>query len=180
VSVVPEEPVWTLDDLLELPDDGRRYELIWGTLVLTPAPWARHADIVDDLSAALRSASPAGWRVRTSSGVIVPGRPVINAPAPDIQVTRRDARADPYPFTKDVLLVVEVSLSTLYWDRTAKAEAYAAGGIPWYWLVGADGSLTVHRLDGDGYVVVQVARPGEGVRLEGPFPVDLDPGTLGA
>lgn len=177
--MVPADPVWTLDDLLELPDDGRRHELIWGTIVMTPAPSAQHADIVDDLAAALRGACPPDLRVRTASGVIVPGRPVIIAPVPDIQVARREAKADPYPLTSDVLLVVEVSLSTVHRDTTLKAEVYAAGGIPWYWLVRGDGSLTVHRLATDRYEVVDVVQPGHIRRVEGPFAVELDPGALG-
>jgi hypothetical protein len=35
--------VWTRGDVLELPDDGKRYELVDGALLVTPspsAPWA--------------------------------------------------------------------------------------------------------------------------------------------
>ena len=54
MSAAPEDTVWTLDDLLALPDDGRRHELLWGAIVMTPVPPARHADIVDDLAGRLR------------------------------------------------------------------------------------------------------------------------------
>jgi hypothetical protein len=30
MSAAPEDAVWTLDDLMALPDDGRRHELLWG------------------------------------------------------------------------------------------------------------------------------------------------------
>jgi hypothetical protein len=79
MSVAPEDAVWTLDDLMALPDDGRRHELLWGAIVTTPVPSARHADIVDDLAQRLRQVCPADQRVRANSGVVVPGTPVVNA-----------------------------------------------------------------------------------------------------
>jgi Uma2 family endonuclease len=174
----PEEPVFTLDDLLALPDDGRRHELLWGALVMTPAPSALHADLVDGLSAVLRDGCPAGLRVRANSGVVVPGRPVTNALAPDLYVARRDAPAAPYVVAGDVRLVVEVSLSTERRDLALKAQAYAAGGIEWYWVVRADLSIEVLHLGPQGYEQVLVARPGSVSSLPGPYPVDVDPAVL--
>lgn len=169
---------FTLDDLLALPEDGRRHELLWGALVMTPVPSARHAYLVDDLAAVLRSVCPSGLRVTTNSGVLVPDRPVTNAPAADLFVAARGASAEPYVSAADVALVVEVSLTTYELDRTTKAASYAAGGIDWYWIVRADRSIEVMRRDGDGYRTVLVATPGEESELPGPFPVRLDPGTL--
>ena len=180
MSLASDEPVWTLSDLLALPDDGHRHELLWGAIVMTPVPSARHADIVDDLAALLRDACPPHLRARSNSGIIVPGTPVVNAPAPDVYVCRRDAPADPYVAAPEVVLVVEVSLSTFHRDSAGKAAAYAEGGVPWYWLVRADGSLTVQRLAPGGYEIAQVVRPGRAVEVLGPLPVTLDPGDLGA
>jgi Uma2 family endonuclease len=39
----PEPGFWTYEDLLALPDDGRRYEIIEGVLYEMPGPNARHA-----------------------------------------------------------------------------------------------------------------------------------------
>jgi Uma2 family endonuclease len=179
MSAAPEDAVWTLDDLMALPDDGRRHELLWGAIVMTPVPSARHADIVDDLAGRLRQVCPADQRVRANSGVVVRGTPVVNALGPDLYVARRDALADPYVSAADVLLVVEVSLSTFRRDMTAKAAAYAEGGIPWCWLLSSDLSLEVRRLAGSSYEIAQVVRPGRAVEVLGPLPLSLDPGTLG-
>lgn len=179
MTAAPEDAVWTLDDLLALPDDGRRHELLWGSIVMTPVPSARHADIVDDLAGRLRAVCPPEWRVRANSGVVVPGAPVVNALGPDLYVARRGAAADPYVSSADVLLVVEVSLSTFRRDMTAKAAAYAEGGIPWCWLLRPDNSLEVHRLAGNSYETAQVVRPGHAVEALGPLSLVVDPGTLG-
>ena len=59
----------------------------------------------------------------------VPGAPVTVPHRADATVVA-DA-ADPYVTSTDVLLVVEVSLSTMVRDHGAMAEAYADGKIPW-------------------------------------------------
>jgi Uma2 family endonuclease len=179
MSAAPEDAVWTLDDLLALPDDGRRHELLWGAIVMTPVPSARHADIVDDLAGRLRAICPPELRVRANSGVVIPGAPVVNALGPDLYVARRHAPADPYVSAADVLLVVDVSLSTFRRDMTSKAAAYAEGSIPWCWLLRPDSSLEVLRLEGSGYETAQIVRPGHAVEALGPIPLVLDPGTLG-
>jgi hypothetical protein len=38
--------VWTPDRVRALPDDGRRYEVVAGELLVTPAPSFRHQDAV--------------------------------------------------------------------------------------------------------------------------------------
>ena len=107
---------------------------------------------------------------------------MINAPSADLYVAPGNAPADPYVTSTDVLLVVEVSLSSMVRDHGAKAEAYADGKIPWYWIVSRDRSIHVHRLDpAGGYEIAQVARPGAAVRVLGPeeLPFTFDPAVLG-
>ena len=64
---------FTVDDLEAMPDDGRRYELLDGILVVTPAPVYRHQKIIVRLSSLLDSHCPedmetlvAPFAVRTS------------------------------------------------------------------------------------------------------------------
>jgi len=181
VAAVVGEPVFTLDDLLALRDDGRRYDLLWGRIVMVPVESTRHADVVDALAAILRAACPAGSKVHSRSGVVIPGRPVINTLGPDISVARRGAPADPYLHAADVSLVVEVSLSTHARDVGEKAAAYAAGGIPWYWVVRADLCVAILRLSAGPapeYREVAVLRPGSRSRIEEPFWVEVDPAGL--
>lgn len=60
-----------------------------------------------------------------------------SAPEPDVMLLR--PRADFYrratPTAKDVLLLVEVSESTLSYDRKIKAPLYARHGVPEMWIV---------------------------------------------
>ncbi len=55
---------WTLVDLDTLTDDGQRYEVVDGGLVVTPPPTQRHQMLGYDLHDQLRAAAPDGWRVR--------------------------------------------------------------------------------------------------------------------
>jgi Uma2 family endonuclease len=68
-------------------------------------------------------------------------------PEPDIVVVPgswRDYIA--HPTQADARLVVEVSDTTLYFDRSAKASQYAEAGIPDYWILNLnDRTLEVHR-----------------------------------
>lgn len=71
-----------------------------------------------------------------------------NQPQPDVVVSRRSALelrdADPGP--ADLLLVVEVSVTTQEYDLGAKAALYASAGIVEYWVVDLrDKRIVVHR-----------------------------------
>src|SRR5262249_20749360 len=56
--LMPQDRGWTVDDLESLPDDGFRYELIDGTLLVTPAPIPHHQVAVVGLVLALGVACP--------------------------------------------------------------------------------------------------------------------------
>jgi len=58
-------------------------------------------------------------------------------PEPDLAILkyREDFYTEAHPTPKDVLLLIEVSDSTLDTDRTIKAPLYAHAGIPEYWIV---------------------------------------------
>lgn len=82
--------------------------------------------------------------------------------------------------SEDVAVVVEIaSRSTRVTDRTLKAAKYAEAGIPSYWRVDADGTVTIHTAPADDdYTQSAVVRPGERVLIEQPFPVELAPVDL--
>ncbi len=71
-----------------------------------------------------------------------------NQPEPDVIVLRRPAEelgaANPAP--PDLLLVAEISVTTLDYDLGAKAALYASVGIPEYWVLDlAANRIVVHR-----------------------------------
>jgi Uma2 family endonuclease len=130
---------WTREMVLALPDDGNRYELFDGELLVTPAPAGIHQlagtrlyDAVAPYVQAQRLGvmlwSPAdlhlgGDQLSQPDLFVVPSLP------PD-----RDWAAFPNP-----ILVIEVlSPSTARYDRITKRRRFQRSGIPEYWIVDLD------------------------------------------
>lgn len=110
-------------------------------------------------------------RIQSRATIGVRGPPILpqyGAPQPDILVLRR--REDFYrsanPTAEDVLFLIEVSDSTLAYDRDTKGPIYARAGIPEYWIVKLrDRTLLVHREPVDGvYRSVAVLARGDTVQ----------------
>ena len=167
----------TVRDLEGMPDDGRRYELMDGTLVVSPAPGFRHQRIVYLLFGVLEAACPRGLSVVGAPFAVHFGDSV--ELQPDLLVGRRsDFTATDLPVSPR--LVVEVlSPSTALIDLNAKRAMYARMGVPWYWVVDPnDLRFTVFELiDGVYRESAQIAADSEFVVAE-PFPVRFVPSQL--
>ncbi len=133
----PRKRRWTYDEYFHLFDLGlfgeRRVELIGGEVLEMPAQHNAHAAAITLTDRALGVAfGPAHWvRVQATLDLSPHG-----APDPDLAVVPggpRDYVTRGAPAT--ALLVVEVSETTLAYDRNRKASLYAAAGISDYWIV---------------------------------------------
>jgi Uma2 family endonuclease len=147
------------------PREHNRLELIYGELREMTPIGSEHEVIVDDLMEWSILNLPRGKvRVRVQNSI---GIPILDsAPEPDLAwVARRDYRRG-RPTGEDVLLVIEVSESTLRFDLGTKAELYAAAGISDYWVVNiSDRCIVVHRDPVDGrYRNVRTFRESEEIR----------------
>jgi Uma2 family endonuclease len=166
--------VWTIDDLETLPDDGNRYEIFDGSLLVSPHAGVSHGFIAMKLHRILTIQAPAELYVGQDLGV---SRKISSYLVPDLFVVRADADRDGAALRpSDVPLVVEVlSPSNRGRDLVLKRHEYAAAGIPLYWIVDpADRALRVLELDGDAYREAQTVRPGGAWRTARPFPLSLD------
>lgn len=137
-----------------------RYELIDGEIIgkMGQKP-PQSVGVV--LLAAHLSAQFGVLRVRAQSTIDVgDADPTHNEPEPDVAVTRDPVTAysDRHPGPADLLLVAEVSESTLRFDRGVKAALYARAGIPEYWVMDLGGRQAfVHRRPApDGYAEIAV------------------------
>lgn len=111
-----------------------RVELIEGEIIKMNPIGSRHAACVGRLTELL------GDRARKVAMVWVQNPVEINdysEPVPDVTLLRRrdDFYAHAKPAPGDVLLIVEVSDSTINYDRKVKAPLYARAGVPEMWLV---------------------------------------------
>lgn len=152
VTTLPFRPDgWTVEDLELLPDDPPfRYELVDGTLLVSPPPPNAHNLFANELGYLLRGTLSRDWRVLAPGAVEFDVR---NWRAPDLLVVRREALRRAYAKPGEALLAVEVmSQSSVSTDRVAKPAQFAAAGIPHFWrFEPAEQVLWTYRLDGDVY-----------------------------
>ncbi len=143
------------DDLAATPNDGKRYELIDGILLVTPSPIPLHQRVSRGLERQLEAFfEPLGCEVfhapvdliLTKHDVVVPDVLVVEDAA---SVTERAIEAPP-------LLVVEIlSPGTRKTDRTIKFQLYARRGIRHYWIVDAKARrIECFRATGGSYELV--------------------------
>lgn len=136
MTAIPHDHVWTRDDLERLPDDGNRYEIIDGALVVTPSPVPGHQIAVFGLNEQLRAACPPHLRVLGAPLDVVFGeRDVLQ---PDLLVIRRDLIGPQRLLGGPELAVEVLSPGTRLTDRTLKLERYERAGTPAYWLADPD------------------------------------------
>lgn len=120
-----------------------RLELVDGDILeMTPqkSPHATGSELVAEV---LRQCFQRGYHVRSQKPLAIDGR---SEPEPDVTVVKGDIRdyRDHHP--QSAVLLVEVSDSTLPFDRRNKAALYARNHIPEYWILNLrERTLEVHR-----------------------------------
>ena len=130
---------YTADMVRALPEDGNRYEVVYGELLVTPAPRPWHEIVQRRI----------WWRSRPTCGDTRSARfsvPAPTSPGARIRWSRPTSSwcrwSRPHARLvgmRDLLLVAEVlSPSSARHDRFIKRRRYQEAGIPLYWIVDAD------------------------------------------
>ncbi|GLW08547.1 hypothetical protein Misp01_36770 [Microtetraspora sp. NBRC 13810] len=181
----------SVDEWIELNahGDGSRYELIDGSLIVSPAPPPQHQWIGDNLRQLLHTAIGDELAAITATGVLLDDSPGV---IPDVIVVERQPIRDGARLISSgwVHLAVEiVSKSTTVTDRRVKPIKYAESGIPHFWrieMLPFRGQMNrrlpviyTYALDKEtGYQLTHQVAAGETVELTDPFKLTLDPAKL--
>jgi Uma2 family endonuclease len=177
VTPLPRSRPLTRADLDTMPDDGHRYELIDGALVVTPAPSESHQDAVLELAVLLREGCPRELKVMIAPFDVALSDSTVMQP--DVLVARRaDITYRDLPVAP--LLAVEVlAPSTKHIDLMLKRSRFEAAGCASYWVVDpGEPSITAWDLRDGVYVEVGRACGDDELALDLPFAVTVRPTAL--
>ena len=153
----PKQGEWTYNHYAALPDDGQRYEIIDGVLLMAPpSPTGKHQAALVRLVyylftyvelPQLGQVFAAPFDVELSPMMVV---------QPDVLVLLNESK---HKFTPSRIvgapdLVIEiVSPGTATYDRIVKRSAYARAGVKEYWIVEPTAhTVEVLSLKGDAYI----------------------------
>ncbi len=127
---------YTAEMVRAMPDDGNRYEVVWGELFVTPAPVRVHQRIVRRL---LMSLGEYCEREGVGEPLTSPADiswSVDSLVQPDVFVVAPEHADDEWAAVRRLRLVVEVlGPSTERRDRFQKRKLYQANGVEMLWLV---------------------------------------------
>lgn len=135
MTIVLSDKIYTVDDYMQL-NDGRRYELIGGALIVVPSPRPKHQKIANRFFAALdrfvlmKNLGEVNGDVDVHLGDVVV--------APDVFFVARERLEIIGEFNIQGApdLVVEIlSPSTAVYDKKEKSRIYLKYGVKEYWLV---------------------------------------------
>ena len=127
-------PRFTIDMLDDFPDDGNRYELLEGILLVTPAPAWDHQVIATRLAVMLANAVGADAQV-VAVGAIQRGKNTQLQPDILVVPPGYGPKANWRQIHGWWLAVEVMSPSSRIYDREVKRAAYLALGVQEYWLV---------------------------------------------
>ena len=165
---------WTVDDLETLPDDGLRYELLDGTLIVSPAPVPRHQRALLRLAILLTDSCPADHEVFVAPLDWQPDRRT--SLEPDLLIVRKD-RIGEKNITQTPAIVIEVlSPGTARIDKMLKFSRYQEGGIEQYWIMDPRvPSIEVYQLADGAYQLLAQGSGTDAVPVAGPLTVTVVP-----
>jgi Uma2 family endonuclease len=161
---------FTVEDVSSMMEAGivgedERFELIEGDIVMMSPKHVAHDRIKNALNMALVRAAPDGVFVGIEATLQLARDILVE---PDITVLASSVyNADPKSFAQprpeDVLLLIEISSSSLHYDRRIKARLYARHGIREFWVVDASSGITsIHTgPSGDGWASIHERAPTE-------------------
>lgn len=149
MSIVLSDKIYTIEDYMKL-DDGKRYELIGGELIVVPSPRPKHQKIANRFFAAL------------DRFVLINNLGEVNGDV-DVHLGDMVVAPDVFFIAKDRLniigelniqgapdLVVEIlSPSTVVHDKKKKSQIYLKHGVKEYWLVDPDLQLVEVLIAGE-------------------------------
>ena len=148
--------------------ENDRVELVEGEIVEMAAKGSRHSSCVMRINALFFHHVGQSALVRIQDPVRVGGRSELE---PDVALVRPrdDLYANAHPVPEDVLLLVEVSDTTLAYDHGLKLALYARASIPEVWVINLpDEVIEVYALPRSGkYQEAREARRGEMVEVRG-------------
>src|SRR5713226_200939 len=165
--------ILTYDDYAALPDDGRRYELYEGELIVTPAPRTRHQVVIGNLHMLMAEHvrhHGLGEVFLSPIDVILSRISVVQADLVYVETARLGIVTERAIEGAPTLVVEVLSPSTDARDRGVKQALYARYGVPYYWIVdSAARTVEARRLGGESYEAV--------ARLDETAPTALPPLT---
>ena len=132
---------WTAARVRELPDDGNRYEVVDGELLVTPAPRLPHQEAVARLFRALDdyvTSARVGKVMFSPADIELDAHTLVQ---PDVFVAPLIEGRRPRNWTdiRGLVLAIEVlSPSSARADRTVKRGRYQRAGVAEYWVVDLD------------------------------------------
>lgn len=177
MSLLPWSRPLTREDIDTLPDDGHRYELIDGAVIVTPVPDVAHQVALGHLMVLLHDACPRDHEVLPGPFNVTLGPHT--SLQPDLVAARRDDFTDDDLPVAPLLVVEVLTEHTRRVDLTLKRACYEAAGTASYWVVDPDQlTLTAWELIDGSYAEVAHVTGDEAWTASRPFPVTVVPAAL--
>jgi Uma2 family endonuclease len=161
---------FTADEAIRMVEAGilgedEHLELLDGALVEMSPQGPRHGYVLRRLPERLRGAYPGPWTVQIQLPLAIDR---FNLPEPDLAIVggAPETYADRHPAAAEAALVIEVAVSSQREDRR-KADVYARGGVPIYWIIDLAGRRLEVRAapEGGAYQVTRILGEDEVVEL---------------
>jgi Uma2 family endonuclease len=173
-----DEEEWTVDDLARMPDDGFRYELFDGVLIVSPSPFMPHQRAARALFRLLDHACPPELEVFFAPFDFQPTRK--RSFQPDLMVVRSTDLREEEALTLPPVLNVEIlSKGSRSLDRVFKRDMYATSGVDNYWIFDPKAlEFVALARKGVRYDEVATAKGDERIVVEQPYRVEICPAEI--
>ncbi|HEV2492750.1 MAG TPA: Uma2 family endonuclease [Terriglobia bacterium] len=150
-------PKLTYEQFRELPDDGKRYELIRGEVHLTPSPTTKHQSVLQNLAQSLGPFVLEGKLGEVWTAPLDVRLGEDTALQPDlifVSESRANIILESYIHGAPDLVVEILSPSTAAHDRATKLALYGEAGVPEVWLIDPQAkTVEILKLQGKKYLV---------------------------
>jgi Uma2 family endonuclease len=140
---------FSVDDYLSLPDDGKRYQVIAGDLVMTPAPETKHQIVLMRLARILADfleENDLGQILIAPCDVVLSPEDVVQPDIFFVSAERKHIVGEKNVIGAPDLVIEVLSPSTEEWDRRAKMAVYSRSRVKESWIVDPDSECIEMRV----------------------------------